>query len=1259
VVEVKKLNIRNIIIFILVFIGLSGIILGVDLTFNKPTTFNKIIAAKLYKEPANKAFTDQNFYNCVIDAYNNENQTNKVPYTYNLSDDELKSITQLICHNKVIDNTMGLEKMSSLTRLYLSSNELSELDVSNNISLVTLSVTSNSLSKLDVSKNVALTQLIVYYNQLTDLITTGATSLKKIDAGHNLLTEINIENNKLLETLDIRQNYITDINLAENSNLMELTACYNGLKTLNITNNKKLTTLIVGECTRGSESGNYENNKLTTLNVSNNSKLRTLNASSNQLEELITTGANELTSLIVDRNRLVTLDLTTNTALLKIEASYNRLTELDLSKNTLLKQLYLGTYVGGYYKSCENCYKNQLITLNISNNPDLEQVYLNDNQLKELELINNPKLTYLDANDNQLSTIITSGATSLERLEIDNNKIRDLNLSKNNNLSELWANKNQIETIIFPEKDQLKMIYLTSNKLKSISSSSELLTGLFLADNLLEKIDLSKNVNLRRIDLGYYCCSHHGYSSCYYGNEITNVDFSNNIHLEEVYMPNNKIRELDLTKNVELKTLYLQNNNLSSIDLSQNTALKTLDIRNNPYGKEYYVYKGEKILVNDIVKIPTHLNWSNPSWSSSNSSIAAVDQNGDITTLQIGNAIIKGDVNSRYSITNNINIVDITSDVYTINNDDNYIYVKTDNNIDVIKENINISHEEIDINIDLDNNKLQVKHSENILKEFKIIKLNSLLYDLTKEYIYTGPNPFDKTKVSVTNGTAVVEENKLKIKYQDIELQSFDIVTITSTTYDLTKEYIYTGPNPFDKTKVSIINGTSTVEDNKLKIKYKDIELQSMDIVTISSTEYKLTKECIYTGPNLFDKAKVSVTNGTVVVGDNELKVKYKDIELESFDIVTISSAEYKLVTEYIYTGPNPFDKAKISVTNGTAVVEENKLIIKYQDIELQSFDIVTISSTEYKLKKEYIYTGPNPFDKEKVSVTNGTAVVEENKLKIKYQDIELQSFDIVTISSTTYDLTKKYIYTETNPFDNEKVSIINGTAVVEDNKLKIKYKDIELKSFYLIHISFGELQVKNKNIIILDEMDYDDFVSNIDINKATYKIFDGYDEVTSGKIRKGMVLSIYYNDTEIDSFNVIDEFLDLSLLNVDEDKKYILDIKLGTKVSELISKVDTSGQVSIIHQDKELSNTANLRTGSKLKVELSSETHYYEIVVIGDVNGDGKMNVSDIVKINNHIIDATKRLDTIYLLAGDYNGDNKLNIQDIVKVNNAIVGGN
>ena len=72
--------------------------------------------------PANLDFEDINFYKCVVDAYNSNNNTN-IDYTVSLSDEELATITRLICIDSVDDkitSTKGLEKLTSLEDMYLN-----------------------------------------------------------------------------------------------------------------------------------------------------------------------------------------------------------------------------------------------------------------------------------------------------------------------------------------------------------------------------------------------------------------------------------------------------------------------------------------------------------------------------------------------------------------------------------------------------------------------------------------------------------------------------------------------------------------------------------------------------------------------------------------------------------------------------------------------------------------------------------------------------------------------------------------------------------------------------------------------------------------------------------------------------------------------------------------------------------------------------------------------------------------------------------
>ena len=81
-----------------------------------------------------------------------------LPYTTNLSDSQLGSIKKLSCNGyyksdeEKIKNTNGLEKLTALTDLYFGDNQLTELDVSKNISLMYLRLSNNQLTNTGLGK---------------------------------------------------------------------------------------------------------------------------------------------------------------------------------------------------------------------------------------------------------------------------------------------------------------------------------------------------------------------------------------------------------------------------------------------------------------------------------------------------------------------------------------------------------------------------------------------------------------------------------------------------------------------------------------------------------------------------------------------------------------------------------------------------------------------------------------------------------------------------------------------------------------------------------------------------------------------------------------------------------------------------------------------------------------------------------------------------------------------------------------------------
>ena len=89
---------------------------------------------KDYQIP-NISFNDENFYQCVIDNYNEEHNV-LLSYDENLTDEQLSEIDSLWCNDKKIKSVLGIEKMSNLENIDLEDNELTAIDLSNNKKLI-------------------------------------------------------------------------------------------------------------------------------------------------------------------------------------------------------------------------------------------------------------------------------------------------------------------------------------------------------------------------------------------------------------------------------------------------------------------------------------------------------------------------------------------------------------------------------------------------------------------------------------------------------------------------------------------------------------------------------------------------------------------------------------------------------------------------------------------------------------------------------------------------------------------------------------------------------------------------------------------------------------------------------------------------------------------------------------------------------------------------------------------------------------------
>jgi len=111
------------------------------------------------------------------------------------------------------------------------------------------------------------------------------------------------------------------------------------------------------------------------------------------------------------------------------------------------------------------CSDNRLTSLNVSNNPKLEEMHCGNNQLTSLDLSNNPKLEWLWCPDNQLTSLNVSNSTELLYLCCDNNQITSLNLSNNPKLEWLWCHGNQITALDVSKNTNLRRLGCYNNSI--------------------------------------------------------------------------------------------------------------------------------------------------------------------------------------------------------------------------------------------------------------------------------------------------------------------------------------------------------------------------------------------------------------------------------------------------------------------------------------------------------------------------------------------------------------------------------------------------------------------------------------------------------------------------------------------------------------------------------------------------------------------------------------------------------------------------
>lgn len=113
----------------------------------------------------------------------------------------------------------------------------------------------------------------------------------------------------------------------------------------------------------------------------------------------------------------------------------------------------------------------------------------------------------------------------------------------------------------------------------------------------------------------------------------------------------------------------------------------------------------------------------------------------------------------------------------------------------------------------------------------------------------------------------------------------------------------------------------------------------------------------------------------------------------------------------------------------------------------------------------------------------------------------------------------------------------------------------------------------------------------------------------------------------------------------------YASNISIGSDISNIINSVTNSyhfATIKVTNPDGSNATGGLAKTGQVITITNSGITSSFKIVLYGDINGDGQINIVDLLAIQKHLVKA-KLLNDEYLRATDLNKDGTIDIRDLL----------
>lgn len=510
-------------------------------------------------------------------------------------------------------------------------------------------------------------------------------------------------------------------------------------------------------------------------------------------------------------------------------------------------------------------------------------------------------------------------------------------------------------------------------------------------------------------------------------------------------------------------------------------------------------------------------------------------------------------------------------------------------------------------------------------------------------------------KAPILEKTISTKENKILVTIKaDEKVQNIDGWTLSEDATTLAKEFDadYTG-----NIEVKDLSGNKTTEE---------IKVVFVSEVTITGKQEAKTEETVEL------VGKVNPENASI----KDLTWKSSDENIATVSQngkVTCKSNGKVTITATAHNGVKGEIQLEIVKNNVVEKIEVTTQPNKKKYVEGDTFNSegmeVNLVYTEGNKEKttDYAWTPVN-MQAETKEIT--IVYTKDENIKTTITGIEVykkEDVKEITISKEEYEKIKDLI-------NDDIIDTIVGNDIVKiviapNEKLTLTV-DNSPKEIYnvgdIFDASIYKLTIKKENttkeITLTKEMI--SFDENL-IDKNTYKFKEEAQgknvEITVNYLGCTAKFSVKVKSSEQGNIS----FGDLELIK--EDNTNYLRTDSGLTIEETIKKIeDANSKISLEikvfdKNGKEIKDLTNSKTmtGMKIKIKNEEEELEYVLVVTGDLNSDGKVNVLDIMKLLQHVAetqatnekDDTRILKDAYLLAADINKDGKTGTLDIVQL--------